>query len=77
MADLRYLRKRGNVYWTRIKVPANLRRKAGREHLERSLRTGDLPIRPIVMGTLSYLRPGFHPRQDKNLHLAEAFFARS
>jgi hypothetical protein len=42
MADTRYLRRRGNVYWTRIKVPADLKRRIHREHIEKSLRTGDL-----------------------------------
>ena len=42
MADTRYLRRRGNVYWTRVKVPADLRQRVHKEHLEKSLGTGDL-----------------------------------
>jgi integrase len=42
MADTRYLKRRGNVYWTRIKVPADVKRRMCREHIEKSLRTGDL-----------------------------------
>ena len=43
----------------------------------RALRGGDFPLRAIAKGTAAYLRPGFHPRQERNLHLAEEFFART
>ena len=39
--DLKYLRKRGKVYWVRLRVPPALRPTLG-HHLEKSLRTNDL-----------------------------------
>lgn len=41
----------------------------------RCVRDGSLPIGPVLRGCFSYLKPGFHPDQDDNLHLAENHFA--
>ena len=41
----------------------------------RALRDGDFPLRPVLRGAVRYLKPGFHPREDDNLHLWTNYFA--
>ncbi len=43
----------------------------------RAVREGKSPWGYIARAFLRYLRPGFHPSQEENLHYAEAYLARS
>jgi len=45
--------------------------------LARAQREGKMPCGRIARGFLRYLRPGFHPSEDDDLHYARAYLARS
>lgn len=45
--------------------------------MARAHREGKAPLATILRGFFQYLRPGFHPNQDDDLHYAEAYLAES
>jgi predicted metal-dependent hydrolase len=45
--------------------------------LARAQRQGKAPFGVILRGFVQYLRPGFHPSCDDDLHYAQAYLAES